>query len=96
MGDIIDRFHALMIFVKDNMLREGVRLHCGDDCPNWLKVAAYVNEQLGEELVNNKQCCDRWIYHADPKLTRMKNKDDEWTDEEVVMLTDLYVQISHF
>lgn len=71
---------------QDSLLREGVRINSTPDNPNWIQVANYINEAMkGRDLlqVNNKQCCDRWIYHADPELRNLKSKDEAWTDEEV-------------
>ena len=52
---------------------------------DWVRVAAFVCEALGEEegAVDNKQCSRRYKRYLDPKLAGSKGKDVPWTQEEV-------------
>ena len=51
---------------------------------DWVRVAAFVSEAMGEEgTVSNLQCTDRYVRFLDPKLAGRKGKDVPWAEEEV-------------
>jgi len=51
---------------------------------DWVRVAAFVSEAMGEEgAVNNDQCRKRYQKTLDPKLAGRKGKDVPWVEEEV-------------
>ena len=69
---------------KDALLLQGMASFNNEDT-DWVRVAAFVCEALGEEdrAVNNKQCLNRYLHKLDPKLAGRRGNSVPWTQREV-------------